>query len=91
MSTLRVLVPQFLSHLVDEKQEVDVEVDTMNELKDFFRTSYTEFSERIWNEEGNLKRNVLLVLNDELIKVDSQHTEFVSGDELSIILQFAGG
>ncbi|AIQ42137.1 MoaD/ThiS family protein [Paenibacillus sp. FSL R5-0912] len=91
MSTVKVLIPQFLSHLIEQKQELQVEAGSMEELKTFFQQSYSEFGERIWTEEGAAKRNVLFVLNDELIKANNENTEFASGDELGIILQFAGG
>lgn len=91
MATLKVILPQFLSHLVNERKEIDVAADTMKELQDFFQASYSAFSEKIWDVEGRVKRNVLFVLNDELINMDSPCIEFDSGDELSIILQFAGG
>ncbi|WP_340024221.1 hypothetical protein MHI24_03740 [Paenibacillus sp. FSL K6-1096] len=92
MSTIKVLIPQFLSHLIEQKQELQVEAGSMNELKTFFQQSYTEFSERIWTDQGEAKRSVLFVLNDELLQTaNSENTEFASGDELGIILQFAGG
>ncbi|MGN7415044.1 MULTISPECIES: MoaD/ThiS family protein [unclassified Paenibacillus] len=89
---ITVILPQFLTSLARNQQEIQVEVTDLAELKNYLASSFPALKEKLWESNGTTKRNVLFVLNDNLIKFeDYKVIQFKQDDELNIILQFAGG
>jgi sulfur carrier protein ThiS len=67
-------------------------VRDMDELCAVFRSRYPAAAARLWDEQGRMRRNVVVVRNDELLshgRCDS--AAFSSGDRIEFIMQFAGG
>lgn len=89
---ITVILPQFLTSLAKNQQELRVEATNFAEFKNYLDSSFPTLKEKLWEADGNAKRNVLFVLNDNLVKFeDYEATQFKQDDELNIILQFAGG
>ena len=64
----------------------------MDELRTVFRSDYPLAAERLWDDDGRMRRNVIVVRNDELLPHRScDSTTFTSGDQVVFLIQFAGG
>jgi sulfur carrier protein ThiS len=64
-------------------------------LKDvfqFLRTQHPRAVGRIFTDDGDVRKNVIVVVNDELVpRSDVSKLMLADLDELALIMQFAGG
>ena len=89
---VKVRIPTPLRNLTGGKDEVEVEGSNVREVLENLEKAYPGFRERLFDENGNLRRFVNLFLNDEDIRfLKELHTEIKDGDVLSIIPAIAGG
>ena len=95
MPTLR--LPNFISDLVakngtPKSSRLSVPATSIADLHAFFSTRHPEASARIFDTDGSVRKNIILVVNDELVH-NSQYSQitFDDGDELALLIQFAGG
>ena len=64
----------------------------LEELHTEFRNKYPALLNKIWNEQGEIRKNLLLVVNDNLInKIEYNILKFPDHTKLEIMTQFAGG
>jgi hypothetical protein len=92
-----VTLPGFISDLIQwdggkPKRRLTVDAASLADLRDFFVTRHPGAATRIWDEHARLRKNVILVHNDTpLPRGDVDLVTFSDGDELCLIMQFAGG
>ncbi len=91
MST-SVRIPTPLRKLTREEEVVPADGSTISEILANLEKSYPGLSERICDEQGNIRRFVNIFLNDEDIRfLDDKNTAVKEGDEISIVPAIAGG
>lgn len=88
----QVRIPTPLRKLTAEKEVVEATGSTIAEILTSLETSYPGFSERICDEQGNVRRFVNIFVNDEDIRfLEEQKTPVKDTDEISIVPAIAGG
>ncbi len=91
MPTL-VRIPTPLRKLTGENEVVPAEGSTIGEILDQLNKTYPGLTERICDEQGNIRRFVNVFLNDEDIRfLEEKNTAVKDGDEISIVPAIAGG
>jgi molybdopterin synthase sulfur carrier subunit len=89
---VKVRVPVPLQSLTQGKQEVQVNGATLRELLIDLEGQFPGMRERLYNEQGGLRRFVNVYLNDEDVRfLQGEETPVSDGDEVSIIPAIAGG
>lgn len=89
---IQVRIPTPLRGLTEDKDVVDAQGATVNELIENLQTRYPGLKERICDDKGELRRFVNVYINDEDIRFkDGKDTPVKDGDEISIIPAIAGG
>lgn len=89
---IQVRIPTPLRGLTEDKEVVDAEGATVNELIENLQTRFPGLKERICDDKGELRRFVNVYLNDEDIRFkDGKGTAVKDGDEISIVPAIAGG
>ena len=88
----QVRIPTPLRKLTGENEVVTVDGSTIAEIITSLNTAYPGLTERICDEEGNIRRFVNVFVNDEDIRfLDEKNTAVKDGDEISIVPAIAGG
>lgn len=88
----QVRIPTPLRKLTGENEVVAAEGSTIAEILTSLDKSYPGLTERICDEEGNIRRFVNVFVNDEDIRfLDEKNTAVKDGDEISIVPAIAGG
>lgn len=66
--------------------------NTVKEVLTALETNFRGFRERLYDNEGQLRRFVNIYVNDEDVRfLDGEKTAVKDGDELSIVPAIAGG
>ena len=87
-----VRIPTPLRKLTGEEEVVTAQGATIAEILASLEKSYPGLSERICDEQGNIRRFVNVFLNDEDIRfLQEKETPVKESDEISIIPAIAGG
>jgi len=87
-----VRIPTPLRKLTGENEVVPAEGATIGEILTSLDRSYPGLTERICDEQGNVRRFVNIFLNDEDIRfLEEKNTAVKEGDEISIVPAIAGG
>lgn len=93
-----VVLPSFLRGLAkassegSSRSEIDVEASCLDSLRDALRHAEPEIADRCWAGTGEIRRDMVLVLNEELVPKSSYgRLRLETTDELRILMQFAGG
>lgn len=87
-----VRIPTPLRKLTGENEVVTAEGTTIAEILASLDTSYPGLNERLCDESGEVRRFVLIYVNDEDIRhLDGKATVVKEGDEISIVPAIAGG
>lgn len=90
-------LPTFISDLMGPCDEraggaITVPAGSVADLYAFFTARHPRAGARLFDECGSVRKNVILVVNDELIpRARYQQLEFDDGDALDLLIQFAGG
>ncbi len=88
----QVRIPTPLRKLTAEQEVVSAEGATIAEILASLDKSFPGLSERICDEQGNIRRFVNVFLNDEDIRfLQDKATPVKEGDEISIVPAIAGG
>lgn len=88
----QVRIPTPLRKLTGENEVVTVEGSTIAEVINALNAAYPGLTERICDEEGNIRRFVNVFVNDEDIRfLEEKNTAVKDGDEISIVPAIAGG
>jgi sulfur-carrier protein len=87
-----VRIPTPLRKLTGENEVVTAEGTTIAEILASLDTSYPGLNERLCDESGEVRRFVLIYVNDEDIRhLEGKATPVKEGDEISIVPAIAGG
>jgi molybdopterin synthase sulfur carrier subunit len=86
-----VRIPTQLRPLADGASELTVEGSTVGEVLKALDAAHAGFAERLFDDEGNLRRFVNVFLGEEDVRfLDGLNTP-VAGQSLSIVPAVAGG
>ncbi|HEB73220.1 MAG TPA: MoaD/ThiS family protein [Nitrospirae bacterium] len=92
MATVKVRIPTPLQKITGDKGEVETNGETVKEMIDNLEQSYPGLKERLYDEEGKLRRFINIYVNEEDIRfLDGESTKLGDGDDVSIIPAIAGG
>ena len=89
---VKVRIPTPLQQLTEGKAEVQGSGSTLGEVLANLESHYPGIRQRLYDEEGNLRRFVNLYVNDEDVRfLQGEETAVGDADEISIIPAIAGG
>ncbi|MDP6624885.1 MAG: MoaD/ThiS family protein [Nitrospinota bacterium] len=89
---VKVRIPSPLLKLTNNQPEVEAEGSNVKEIFDNMEKNYPGIKERIYDEEGQLRRFINIYINEEDIRfVEGESSSVKDGDEISIIPAIAGG
>jgi molybdopterin synthase sulfur carrier subunit len=87
-----VRIPSPLQPLVGGHFRVEASGATLREVLDDLGARFPGVRERLYDDDGNLRRFVNLYVNDDDVRVlQGEDTALGEGDEVSIIPAIAGG
>ncbi|MFN3966097.1 MAG: MoaD/ThiS family protein [Endomicrobiia bacterium] len=90
--SIKVRIPTPLQKLTNNQAEVESEGKNIKELIENLDKKYPGIKERLYDENGNLRRFINFFVNDKDIRfLEGENTELKDGDEVSIIPAIAGG
>ena len=90
--TINMRIPTQLRSLCDGESEVTVEANSVGEALVALNGVNSGFSNRLYDETGNLRRFVNIFVEEEDIRfLDGLNTELRDGQTVSIIPAVAGG
>ncbi len=74
------------------KSEVEIAGNTVSEIIDKLGTAHPGIKERLYDEQGEVRRFINIYVNEEDIRfLTGKDTPLKDGDEVSIIPAIAGG
>jgi molybdopterin synthase sulfur carrier subunit len=74
------------------KNEVEIDGNTIAEIIDNLGTAHPGIKERLYDEEGEVRRFINIYVNEEDIRfLTGKDTPLKDGDQVSIIPAIAGG
>lgn len=90
---IKVLLSSVLSKLASGKSEVTLDgVYNVSSLIEKLEIDYPGFKERLYDENGNIRRFINIFVNGEDIRfLDQEKTEIPDNAEVSIIPAISGG
>lgn len=90
MATVK--IPSQLRTQTDGLDHIEINGATVNEILNKLTESYPSLKDRIYDENGKLRRYVNIYLGDEDIRfLDNLETKIESNSELSLVPAIAGG
>jgi sulfur-carrier protein len=90
MATIRIPTP--LRKLVGGSEEIKTSGNSLDECLQLLCLSYPDIQERIYDEEGQIRRFINVFVNDEDIRfLQNKDTPIQATDEISIVPAIAGG
>ena len=89
---IKVRIPTPLQKLTHEKDVVECEAKSINDLIDSLDKAYPGLKDRLCDDKGKIRRFLNFYVNDEDIRfLKMDQTLLKDGDEVSIIPAIAGG
>lgn len=89
---VKIRIPTPLQKLTQNQAEVDVDGSSIGDLLLNLDKKFAGLKERLFDEQGELRRFINVYLNDEDIRfLDGKNTKVNNGDEVSIVPAIAGG
>ncbi len=89
---VKVRLPTPLQKLTGDKSEVSAEGKTIKEVIDNMEDNFPGIKERLYSEEGELRKFINIYINEEDIRfLQSDDTKVSDNDVISIIPAIAGG
>ncbi|MBI5638712.1 MAG: MoaD/ThiS family protein [Nitrospinae bacterium] len=89
---VNVRIPTPLQKLTGGKGDVSASGATVKDVIDQMESNYPGFKEKLYNEDGELRRFINIYINEEDIRfLDSDSSSVKDGDTISIIPAIAGG
>ena len=90
MST--VYIPTPLRRLTGNQSKIEIEASNVGEVLITLDSTYPGIGERIFDDQGNVKRFINVFVNDdEMRTLQGLDTPVRSGDRISIVPAMAGG
>ena len=92
MATVKVRIPTPLQKLTGGEGEVEGTGSDIREMFDNLESQYAGIKERVYDEEGTLRRFINIYVNEEDIRfLDGENTKLSDNDDVSVIPAIAGG
>jgi len=92
MANVKVRIPTPLQRLTGGESEIEGAGETIKEVIQNLNEKYPGFTERLYDEEGKLRRFINIYVNEEDIRfLDGEGTKLSEGDDISVIPAIAGG
>ncbi|MGV7228059.1 MAG: ubiquitin-like small modifier protein 1 [Nitrospirales bacterium] len=89
---IKVRIPTPLRPMTGGKNEVEIAGNTVAEIIDNLGTAHPGIKERLYDEEGEVRRFINIYVNEEDIRfLTGKDTPLKDGDQVSIIPAIAGG
>ena len=89
---VKVRIPSPLLKLTNNQSEVEAKGSNVKEIFENMEKNYPGIKERIYEEDGQLRRFINVYVNEEDIRfVNGESSSVKDGDEISIIPAIAGG
>ncbi len=89
---VKVMIPTPLRPYTENKDSVEVEALTINEILLNLTQRYPQLKRYLFSEDGKLRNFINIYVNDEDIRyLDGENTKVKDGDVVSIIPAIAGG
>lgn len=89
---VNVRIPTPLQRLTGGKGDVSASGATVKDVIDQLESNYPGFKEKLYSEDGELRRFINIYINEEDIRfLDSDSSLVNDGDTISIIPAIAGG
>jgi len=74
------------------REFLELDDNTLIDLNSKIFNKYIPIKNLIWDDEKSLKRNVSIVINDQLVKEkNAEKLKLKDGDKVAFLLPFAGG
>ncbi|NIM65380.1 MAG: MoaD family protein [Candidatus Latescibacteria bacterium] len=90
--SVRVLIPSALRRYIEDKDTVEIEARTVEELLDKLVSQHDELRRQMLTEDGGLRGFINIYVNDQDIRyLDKYQTRLKSGDVVTIVPAIAGG
>jgi molybdopterin synthase sulfur carrier subunit len=90
MATIRIPVP--LRKLVGGGETINTFGKTLDESLQLLCLSYPDIQERLFDENGEIRRFINIFVNDEDVRfLEGNNTPIKESDEISIVPAIAGG
>lgn len=90
--SVTVRIPTTLRPLTGGKSEVEVEGATVREVVNALDASHPGFSDRLLDDDGNLRRFVNVFVSDDDVRfLDGLDTAVPEGETVAIVPAVAGG
>ncbi len=92
MATVKVRIPTPLQKVTGGVGEVEGEGATIKEVIDNIESRHAGFKERLYSDDGKLRRFINIYVNEEDIRfLDGENTAVKDNDDISVIPAIAGG
>lgn len=89
---IKVRIPTPLQKLTKNQSEITAQGKTVTEVLTDLEGQFAGMKERLYDENGQLRRFINFYVNDEDIRfLDGDKTVLKDGDEISIVPAIAGG
>jgi MoaD family protein len=89
---VKVRVPTPLQKLTNNQKEVEAQGNNITAVFDHLEKNYPGIKERLYDEDGTLRRFINVYVNEEDIRfLDGVNTAIKEGDDISIVPAIAGG
>jgi molybdopterin synthase sulfur carrier subunit len=90
--SVQVRIPTPLRKLTGNKGAIEASGDTIEEIFETLEKQFPGMKEKLYNEDGSLKRFVNIYINKKDIRsMEGEKTVVKDGDEIAIIPAIAGG
>ncbi|MDH4183312.1 MAG: MoaD/ThiS family protein [Nitrospinota bacterium] len=92
MANVKVRIPTPLQRLTGGQGDISGAGDNVKELIGDLNAKYPGLAERLYDEEGKLRRFINIYVNEEDIRfLEGENTKLNDGDDISVIPAIAGG
>lgn len=89
---IKVRIPTPLQKLTNNQGELEADGSNIGEVLASLDKKYNGLKDRLYDEQGQLRRFINFYVNDEDIRfLDGEKTAVKDGDEISIVPAIAGG
>ena len=86
---MKLVLPDFIC---EEDQELELNCTNLKELYQCLMEVNSDFAEKLFESDSVLNKNVILVMDDKIVKKGSHaQLEFRQDTILEVLLQLAGG
>lgn len=89
--SVKIEIPISLKRLTDNMKFIECRPGKLKDILKNLKTLYPEFSEKIFNKDGELKSYIIILLDGEIIKKSEIHNLIIKEKQLLKLLLAIGG